>query len=764
MRFAGSVLLAVMVAVLGSAAAVAQETPPSVLDEAEALCAGAPDGVPCTLARARVVAALAELVADAGNTRDRGLFIAPVRALLTNPAPEVRTSAFFALAKLAPDATDTPAIRQALFDPVSNVRGAAWAAAQASSDPVAREVIDRVPLRPQGRGYGPDPAPFDPVALGVSIPDRADYLWLTARLQEEGQLQFLTDATPAEVLAHFQPVASGSPLPPDAASRAHPQAGFLFGDFVLPQLYADPQVLVLPSGDDPFAHMVVVYHDIVFGRTGFTLVQQFRRPIVGLPRVDTPDLEPPPGDLPIGPATLAWAEAGLGLVPGAPAEETELYLAVRDAGGFGAEDYLELYPDGAYAAAMRALIAGPRLVLDDVSYPETGRIAVSLSNLPPGSTATVYLLDTARDYAIVDTLFLPDASAPAGFDLLAKHAPGIYVVRAEISIDGADALLELTRDLSIVASRIDLQLDKTAFAPGEPMQVRFTGLSGDPKDYLATAAAGSPASAYVTYVYTGGQRAGTATLAAPATPGAYEVRAYFRDDDSVIRASLPFTVTGDAAPPAAQPDPGVTAPPVVAPEPDSPSSAVVTPPTASGAALTLETALMPPGGTLRFAYSGMSGDGQDFIATAPAGSPPEAYLKYTYTNGARDGSATLVAPTKEGDYELRAIFGGDARTVQAMLPFTVKADVRLSLDKTVFAPGEAITVRFAGLAGATQDYIATARAGSEASAYVNYVYANGAREGSLSLKAPTEPGRYELRAYLQDDPNVVKASLPFTVE
>jgi hypothetical protein len=46
---------------------------------------------------------------------------------------------------------------------------------------------------------------------------------------------------------------------------------------------------------------------------------------------------------------------------------------------------------------------------------------------------------------------------------------------------------------------------------------------------------------------------------------------------------------------------------------------------------------------------------------------------------------------------------------------------------------------------------------------VTYVYSNGARDGTLSLRAPDQPGAYELRAFLATDPSTAKASLPFTV-
>lgn len=771
MQRARSICLLSLALVLGAAGPLKAQDAASPLADpvaeaarVEAVCLAEPEGRDCALSRARMTAVVAGLVADAGNTRDRGQYIDVVRAYLDHPSVEIRTAALYALAKLQPDATDTPVILEALFDPVSNVRAGAWAAAAASSDPAALAVIDRVPVRPPGGGYDPNPVPFDPAILGVPLPEGAEYLWLTARLRGEGQLQFLTDAAPQEVLAHFAPFASGPALPPGQAYAAYPDTAFLFGEFDLPAIYGDPQVLVLPAAGDLPARMVVVYRDKVFGRTGISFVLEFRNPI-GAPLVGATALAEPEAEaIPDVPDEAARAAAWLGVIPEAAEEETALFLAILDAGGFGADSYLELYPDGAYADRVRAILAGPQLILDDLSYSDTGTITVSFANLPARATASIMLHQVAADHAIVDTAFLPDAAADmARIDLAGRHPPGVYLVRAEVFLPDAQDPIYLARDLSIVAVPPVLAIDLAEVAPGAALAVRYSGMPGAGNDYIAIAQAGSPPEAYVSYLYTEGQREGVAALIAPAKPGDYELRAFFRGETDAARVTVPFTVTGaPAAPPGPStdtPQPQAEALPKAPPDPQ-PGTTV----SAGGVTLGLEAAVVAPGAPIRLTYSGMSGDTQDYIATAPAGSPPEAYLKYTYTNGARDGSATLVAPTKEGAYELRAIFAGDAKTVQAMLPFTVKADVRLSLDKTVFAPGETITVRFSGLAGATQDYVSTARAGSEASAYITYVYANGAREGSLSLKAPTEPGRYELRAYLQDDPNVVKASLPFTVE
>ena len=65
---------------------------------------------------------------------------------------------------------------------------------------------------------------------------------------------------------------------------------------------------------------------------------------------------------------------------------------------------------------------------------------------------------------------------------------------------------------------------------------------GDRLDYVATVAAGAPLTSFWEYKYTDGAQSGTASLLAPTAPGAYELRAFFKEDESILRGSVAFTV------------------------------------------------------------------------------------------------------------------------------------------------------------------------------------------------------------------------------
>ena len=636
----------------GQVLAQVSADPLEVIEAADTVCASAPEAFGCTTARARSAALMSLVIAEAGNTRDRGTFIDLVRAVLADPSPEIRTSAAYALAKLKPDATDTPAILRLLRDPVSNVRAGAWAAGWMSSDPAARLVARRVPLRPNRSGYVPDdPAQdFNHDALGFALPDGAAYLRLTQDRRNAFQLEFLTPDPQALVLGWAAGLGAGPTVPLTDLLASDPATASLALGFLDAAIFDDPQVLRLPPETNRPLRLVLVYRDVLFGQTGIAVV--FGGTGTLFPAEPVVEVAPPG---PVAPFDDAAVLGASGFKPDAQAEESDLFLSVLSAYGYGAERYLELYPDGAYAAEARDILAGPRLVLDAVSYTDTGTIIASFRNLPDGASASLVLLNVARDYATETSAHLSDASVDkASIDIAGRFAPGVYLMRAEVHPGDGGEVIVLRRDFSVTAGQAKLATDKAEFAPGEAITVRFSGMAGDDQDYISTASQDAPNGTYATYAYTGGLREGSVTLLAPTTPGPYELRAFFREDETTLRASLPFTVAGTAAPQA-----------TVAPTPGDPAPE-------ARATLVLDKTSYAPGEVITVTFADMFGDGQDYVATAPAGSSNGIYLQYAYTKAAREGTATLLAPPTAGDYELRAFFREDEAILRASVAFTVE--------------------------------------------------------------------------------------------
>ena len=319
--------------------------------------------------------------------------------------------------------------------------------------------------------------------------------------------------------------------------------------------------------------------------------------------------------------------------------------------------------------------------------------------------------------------------------------------------------------LSVELALAELRVDKTEFAPGEMIDVAFLGMSGSDQDYVATVAAGASLTSFLAYSYTGGLREGRLSLPAPTEAGNYELRAFFNEDETVLRASLAFTVTGNA---------DATTTTTTTPLPVGPDDS-------ARATLALDGASYAPGATISVTYGGMSGAANDYVSTAAAGAPNSSYLQYAYTNGATEGVATLTAPSEPGAYEVRAFYREDETILRGSIPFVVEgsapvvspvvpsipedsARAVLALDRASYAPGAPITVSYAGMSGSTSDYVSVAPMGAPNSSYLEYAYTNGALEGTATLHAPVERGSYEVRAFFREDETILRGSLTFTVE
>jgi len=184
------------------------------------------------------VAIVANAVAKARNSKDRGSFLAPVRILLTDKNPEIRTSAAYALAKLGLDADDTPLLISLIRDPVSDVRAGAWSAATRSADPVARPIARRVSEHPESTGYAPDLLAFNPATPSFALPEGAEYLWITADLRDAQlpQLDFLIAGPVPQTLAWFAAMTPAGALPVAQYGLTDPVMGPAVNEYLDPKL------------------------------------------------------------------------------------------------------------------------------------------------------------------------------------------------------------------------------------------------------------------------------------------------------------------------------------------------------------------------------------------------------------------------------------------------------------------------------------------------------------------------------------------------
>jgi hypothetical protein len=112
-------------------------------------------------------------------------------------------------------------------------------------------------------------------------------------------------------------------------------------------------------------------------------------------------------------------------------------------------------------------------------------------------------------------------------------------------------------------------VDGDVYAPGAPIEIAFSGMPGNARDWISIAPAGAADTAFASYAYTNGEASGTVELRAPETPGLYELRAYFDDSagDKTVRGRESFEVAAPGAEADPEPAPEPETDPEVEPEP-----------------------------------------------------------------------------------------------------------------------------------------------------------------------------------------------------
>ncbi len=299
--------------------------------------------------------------------------------------------------------------------------------------------------------------------------------------------------------------------------------------------------------------------------------------------------------------------------------------------------------------------------------------------------------------------------SPAGVEMPIE--PGTYQLRY-VMAQGKNILA--SREIVITEETFEISGPTEAVA-GATIPVDWIG-PNLANDFISVAEVGSKGSEYASYQYT--RKGSPADIVLPMEPGTYEIR-YIVSQDKQSMASYEL---------------------------------VILPVTGSIAAAETVAA----GDVIDVTWDG-PGYQKDFVAIAETGANISKYLSYEYT---RQGDRLEVqAPSQPGEYELRYIAHSQGTTLLASQPLTV-TDVSATVSGPArAAAGSEIEVTWEG-PGYHRDYVAIFAEGEE-KRYVTYSYTR--RGGVLKLKAPDEPGVYELRYIMGQDARKL-SSMPLIVE
>jgi len=250
---------------------------------------------------------------------------------------------------------------------------------------------------------------------------------------------------------------------------------------------------------------------------------------------------------------------------------------------------------------------------------------------------------------------------------------------------------------------------------GSEFQIEWQG-PDSLKDFIAISPKDAEETAYRSYVYT--ERGNPAPLTAPGKVGPYELRYVHASSGKVIgRRDIQVT----------------------------PAQARLTAP-----------ASVQVAADFHVAWEGPNCKG-DYLSIARPRDPDSAHVFYAGTH--RGNPTALRAPSDPGEYEVRYVMASDS-TVLARAPVVVeKAQAQVQAPESVDAASEFL-VKWQG-PDAQGDYVSIALPADPDNAYKAYTHTNTGNP--LTLKAPSDPGAYEVR-YILGQGSKVLARAPIAVQ
>jgi len=335
-------------------------------------------------------------------------------------------------------------------------------------------------------------------------------------------------------------------------------------------------------------------------------------------------------------------------------------------------------------------------------------------------------------------------------EFFAPGKPGRYDFRLNDTDKNGREVAYVT--FEVIKGSAALSISKTQMVCGEPFEVTVHPQSYlCPKAWVGIVPADIPHGDEerndkfdISYKYLGDKGKGTFSFNAPTKPGNYDMRLHDTDNHGSEIASISFSASKGSA--------GLSLP-------------KTTFQTREKIVVSFNTPVL----LAKKAWVGL------IPSDIPHGSEErndQHDIAYHYLDGKQSGTFEFVAPSKTGNYDFRLNDSDNNGNELSSVTFTVvDASASLSLDKTVYAPGERMWVSFnTSVAFASNAWIGIIPSniphGSEDvndEHDVSYVYVKGEKEGIKEMAAPTTPGVYDVRFNDTDNNGKEIASVTFTV-
>ncbi len=319
---------------------------------------------------------------------------------------------------------------------------------------------------------------------------------------------------------------------------------------------------------------------------------------------------------------------------------------------------------------------------------------------------------TGVDFTIHVVGFGISKEEQAGLECLANNTGGLFLAanNAKELLSALSKTVEKVKEPPppIIEEPGDASLKAQPSIPaGSIIKVHWEGPASR-NDFIAIVKKNAPKRSYLNYAYT--SKGNPLQITVPDKVGTYEIRYVFGRTKEIL-ANIDLKVT---------------------------------PVTAS---LEAEESV-PVGSDFKVVWKGPNNNG-DYIAIVKENAGEKSYEDYKYTSVGNP--AILQSPGFEGEYQLRYIMG-QSRAVLAKRNISVTSVNGTVKVEAKVPAGSDIKVTWEGPDNKS-DYITIVKKGAPEKSYKNYTYTS--LGSPLKLKAPDQPGDYEVRYILNQSRTVL---------
>ncbi len=191
-------------------------------------------------------------------------------------------------------------------------------------------------------------------------------------------------------------------------------------------------------------------------------------------------------------------------------------------------------------------------------------------------------------------------------------------------------------------------------------------------------------------------------------------------------------------------------------------------------ALTVGSASVTAGASVTVTLTNGFGGVTDWLALAASGSPNNSYVQYVYVGTGITTRTWTVAIASPGTYEFRLFLNGGYTLAATSPAVTVSSasttpppggSPALSVNATTVPAGAPITVTLTDGYGGGTDWLAFAATTAPNGSYLRYTYVGaGVTTRTWTVTAPSTPGTYEFRLFLNNGYTRAATSPPVTVQ